>query len=49
MELRIYLTVDRRAPVEEWLSALRDVTGGRARIRARLARAVPATHDPNKR
>ena len=37
MELRIYLTVDGRAPFEEWLEALRDVTG-RARIRARLAR-----------
>ena len=37
MELRTYLTVDGRAPFEEWLSALRDVTG-RARIRARLAR-----------
>jgi len=37
MELRIYLTVDGRAPFEEWLEALRDVTG-RARIRVRLAR-----------
>lgn len=37
MELRIYLTADGRAPFEEWLSALRDVTA-RARIRARLAR-----------
>jgi putative addiction module killer protein len=37
MELRTYLTVDGRAPFEEWLSALRDVAG-RARIRARLAR-----------
>lgn len=37
MELRIYLTTDGRAPFEEWLAALRDVTG-RARIRARLAR-----------
>ena len=37
MEVRIYLTADGRAPFEEWLSALRDVTA-RARIRARLAR-----------
>ena len=37
MGLRIYLTADGRAPFEEWLSALRDVTA-RARIRARLAR-----------
>jgi putative addiction module killer protein len=37
VELRIYLTADGRAPFEEWLSALRDVTA-RARIRARLAR-----------
>ena len=37
MELRTYLTVDGRAPFEEWLAALRDVTG-RARIRARLVR-----------
>ena len=37
MKLRIYLTADGRAPFEEWLSALRDVTA-RARIRARLAR-----------
>jgi putative addiction module killer protein len=37
MDVRIYLTADGRAPFEEWLSALRDVTA-RARIRARLAR-----------
>ncbi len=37
MELRIHQTVDGRAPFEDWLATLRDVTG-RARIRARLAR-----------
>jgi putative component of toxin-antitoxin plasmid stabilization module len=37
MELRIYLSADGRAPVEEWLEALRDVTG-RVSIRARMAR-----------
>lgn len=37
MELRTYLTVEGRAPFEDWLAALRNVTG-RARIRALLAR-----------
>ena len=36
-ELRTYLTVDQRAPFDEWLAPLRDVQA-RARIRARLAR-----------
>ena len=36
-ELRTYMTVDERAPFDEWLAALRDVQA-RARIRARLAR-----------
>ena len=37
VEIRTYLTVDERAPFDEWLAALRDVQA-RARIRARLAR-----------
>lgn len=35
--LRTYLTVDGRAPFDEWLATLKDVQA-RARIRARLAR-----------
>ena len=37
IELRTNLTLDGRAPFDEWLAALRDVQA-RARIRARLAR-----------
>jgi putative component of toxin-antitoxin plasmid stabilization module len=36
-ELRTYLTVDGRAPFDEWLASLRDVQA-RARIRVRLVR-----------
>lgn len=37
MNIRIYTDATGRAPVEDWLNALKDVQG-RARIRARLAR-----------
>ncbi len=37
VELRTYLTIDERAPFDEWLVTLRDVQA-RARIRARLVR-----------
>ena len=37
IELRTYLTADKRAPFDEWLAALRDAQAW-ARIRARLAR-----------
>jgi putative addiction module killer protein len=37
VELRTYLTVDGRAPFDDWLGSLKNVQA-RARIRARLAR-----------